>query len=530
MKNHLFPSALLALALTLVSCGGNDTPAPEPPKTVAVQSVSLDKSSLTLTVGDQTTLAATVLPANASNTNVTWSSIAPAIASVSYNGVVTALDPGSTEIIVTTQDGNKTASCSVTVNPTKVAVTGVTLNKREMTLEVGTSELLIASVIPTNATDQSIEWSTSNAAVATVNGGSVAGISVGKAIITVTTNDGNKTATATVDVVAPKPTITPDGFVRHLIKSDRPNTYNIVYLSEGYKDTEYSMYDDMLEVSVKALFEIEPFKSYKDYFNVYSVFAVSKDSGITADVETYHYADLSLLSYHYKADTAFGMHWSVSAAPNSGNNSFGMTFPNWFESKVLDYGKKATNRVNHFAFIINGLFQYKPDNAKNELGHFFGFANWLYNYGNLPICYNMGYTQGGQRDSFGKMSTHEIGHGFGLGDEYVESRYEISPDSLQAYASRWYNIDITNDPSKVKWSHFIGRQGYENVGIFEGAHYGKNIYRPTENSLMRDQYMSNPFRTFNAPSREGIVRELFKVVGETFTLDKFFEKDVPNGY
>lgn len=83
-------------------------------QTVAVTGVSLNAASGELTIGGQTTLTATVLPADASNKTVTWESSAPTVASV-INGVITALAPGSTKITVKTQDGNFTAEYSLTV-------------------------------------------------------------------------------------------------------------------------------------------------------------------------------------------------------------------------------------------------------------------------------------------------------------------------------------------------------------------------------------------------------------------------------
>lgn len=83
-------------------------------QTVAVTGVSLNAASGELTIGGQTTLTATVSPADASNKTVTWESSAPTVASV-VNGVVTALAPGSAKITVKTQDGNFTAEYSLTV-------------------------------------------------------------------------------------------------------------------------------------------------------------------------------------------------------------------------------------------------------------------------------------------------------------------------------------------------------------------------------------------------------------------------------
>ena len=88
-----------------------------------------------------------------------------------------------------------------------VAVTGVSLNQTSLTLTAGNSETLTATVLPNNATDKTITWSTSNSSVATVRNGEVTAVAEGSATITVTTNDGNKTATCTV-TVTPKPKYT----------------------------------------------------------------------------------------------------------------------------------------------------------------------------------------------------------------------------------------------------------------------------------------------------------------------------------
>lgn len=83
---------------------------------VHVSSVSLDKNSITLEEGETEQLTETVLPSNATDKSVTWSSSNTSVATVSSSGLVTAVSHGSATITVTTTDGNKTATCSVTVN------------------------------------------------------------------------------------------------------------------------------------------------------------------------------------------------------------------------------------------------------------------------------------------------------------------------------------------------------------------------------------------------------------------------------
>ena len=169
--------------------------------TVAVTSVSVDPETLTLTAGGATgTLTATVLPTEATNKDVTWASNNEAVATVA-DGVVTPIGAGQAIITVKTVDGSKTATCTVTVQAAAVPVTGVKLNKTSTTLVVGGSETLYATVEPATATNKNVIWSSDKHSVATVDTiGNVKAVGVGTATITVTTEDGNKTAACTVTV------------------------------------------------------------------------------------------------------------------------------------------------------------------------------------------------------------------------------------------------------------------------------------------------------------------------------------------
>ena len=185
---------LLSMALSTACNGGDDAP-------VGVASVTLDTVTLSLSPGEGKTLTATVLPGNAANKDVTWSSNNTNTAVVE-NGAVTAIAPGQAVITATTVDGGITAFCVLTVaypNP----VTGVTLNANALTLRVGESQTLTASVLPSNATNKDVAWSTSDFAVVSVANGGIRGESAGQATITATTADGKKTASCVVTVNPP---------------------------------------------------------------------------------------------------------------------------------------------------------------------------------------------------------------------------------------------------------------------------------------------------------------------------------------
>ena len=174
---------------------------------VPATGISLNQTSLTLTAAGQTaTLTATVTPSNATNKDVTWSSSNAAVATVSSTGVVTAVSSGTAVITAKTADGtNLTAECNVTVN-IPVPATGISLNQTSLTLTMpGQTETLTATVTPSNATNKSVTWTSSNTEVATVSStGVVAAVASGTAVVTATTADGtNLTAECNVTVNIP---------------------------------------------------------------------------------------------------------------------------------------------------------------------------------------------------------------------------------------------------------------------------------------------------------------------------------------
>ncbi len=162
---------------------------------VAVTEVTLSQTSLTLDEGESATLTATVLPADATDKTVTWSSSNSSVATVS-GGVVTAVGEGTATI--TASAGGKTAQCTVTVNKKIIEVTEVSLSQTSLTLDEGESATLTATVLPADATDKTVTWSSSNSSVATVSGGVVT--AVGEGTATITASAGGKTAQCTVTV------------------------------------------------------------------------------------------------------------------------------------------------------------------------------------------------------------------------------------------------------------------------------------------------------------------------------------------
>lgn len=169
---------------------------------VAVTGVKLNKALVILKQNQTEKLNAAVKPDNATNKNVTWSSSNKDIASIDSSGNVKANNVGIAVITVTTNDGNYTDRCYILVEKCENAsVTGIRLNKTVLYLSVRKSEKLVAIIIPGNARDKYVTWTTSNKKIAVVTGdGKVTGIKSGFAIITAATRDGKKSAKCIVFV------------------------------------------------------------------------------------------------------------------------------------------------------------------------------------------------------------------------------------------------------------------------------------------------------------------------------------------
>lgn len=171
---------------------------------VLVTGITLNKNSMSLAAGTSEKLTATVSPSNATNKNLTWRSSNTNYVQVGQDGTVHAIAAGSASVIASATDGSgKSASCTVTVTGANIPVTGITVDKTSLTVGVGLTGKINASIQPTNATNKNVTWSSGSDTVATVDGdGLVTGVHKGTVRVDVTTADGGYTASCFVHVTS----------------------------------------------------------------------------------------------------------------------------------------------------------------------------------------------------------------------------------------------------------------------------------------------------------------------------------------
>lgn len=208
-------------------------------KETAVTSVTINKASIELTVGESSQLSATVLPSDAKDKTVSWTSSNQSVASVNSSGLVNALTEGTATI--TASAGGKSGSCQVTVSKGVVVISSIELDQSEISLVEGESIVLNVIVKPDNATDKTVTWSSSETSVATVDeSGKVTAIAKGQA--TITAQAQNHKAICVVTVIS--------GSLSVLYKTSTGSLAEL-YSSEGIKENRKSTEEGWNELVLK---------------------------------------------------------------------------------------------------------------------------------------------------------------------------------------------------------------------------------------------------------------------------------------
>lgn len=276
---------------------------------------------------------------------------------------------------------------------------------------------------------------------------------------------------------------------------------NIVLVGDGYngKDISEGRYmEDMLQ-AMEHFFDIEPYKTYRDYFNVNTAIAVSPESGISTT---------NIVRYN-RFETSFAGGIGLRADREA----------------IIDYALRipTVNEKN----INQALIIVIPNTTE------YGGISYLYESGTaIAFCPKSAY---GYPFDFRGVIQHEAGgHGFGkLADEYIYHNAFIDMCGcsccghvdavLGAKALGWYdNIDVTGKIHDVTWSHLIFDSRYNDiVDMFEGAFmHSRGVYRSEPNSCM-----NNDIPYYNTISRESIVRRIKSYAGETYSFEEFVKND-----
>lgn len=287
-----------------------------------------------------------------------------------------------------------------------------------------------------------------------------------------------------------------EGEVR-VYEINRPNKpVNMIFLGDGFIQADFTQggaFDLAVAEAAEAIFNVEPYKTYREYFNIYKVAAFSAQRGATQT------------DRNIKKNTAFSTTYEGGSGMTTNDN------------KVFQYVQKVPGielDKTSVILIVNDT-RYAGTTMPYSTGR------------SVAICpMNRSLQLPG---GFGHIVVHEAGgHGFGhLADEYTnEVKTPPTADEIKEL-KQWFgfgfyrNIDLTNDVNQVKWRDFIGRAGYDAVNVFEGANYHETgVWRPEYISCMDDNMYY-----FNAPSRAAIVQRLLTIAGESYTLAGFIAKD-----
>ena len=287
-----------------------------------------------------------------------------------------------------------------------------------------------------------------------------------------------------------------DGEVKILQRATVGNGINIVFMGDAFTDRDMGdggFYDTIMQQSMEEFFAIEPYKTFRNRFNVYQVKVVSPNGRLGEKYTT---------ALETVAETG-----STTIVGNSDKAEV-------YSLKVPSIS--TTDNLLTCVMVRDQRYAGTCLMSRNKQS---------------AVAYTS--TETYDRELFGRTLRHEAGgHGFGfLSDEYWYYN-EYIPDSKKEeyqYLNEqfgWYsNVDFTGDPSKVHWSAFLSDDRYKDeVGIFEGgALYHFGVWCPSENSMMNENV-----EYFNAPSRWAIYKRIMELSGETASFEKFLEYDAVN--
>ena len=304
---------------------------------VAVQGISLNKTTASLNVGNSVTLTATISPSNATNKTVTWSCNNSNV-TLNSNGLtctVVGATVGTSIITAKTVDGNKTATCNITVNSGTVAVQNVTLNNTTTSVTVGNTMTLTATINPSNATNKNVTWSKSNNNIDITPNGlncTIISVTAGSSSVTVTTADGNYTATCNIDITASSSSTETTSIFDDLSKWYIDNSANATITTKSGNNL------DMISNGGDAM-----------PYTYFTALTVGNKYKITCD-----YIDPNLMFEFYTGD--YSTSFKISASDFT-NNSYEFTATSALETVTINSSASSlpvTLKITNMVFFESG--------------------------------------------------------------------------------------------------------------------------------------------------------------------------------
>lgn len=194
----------------------------------SVSGLTLNSREITIDVGEQYLLKATVRPSDSLNQEVTFESADPSIATVDENGLITGVKGGVTIIMVRTVERGLMATCTVTVQED---IESITFVETEIYLAKGANKKIAVTIVPASATQKKLLWKSSDESIVIVDAdGNIHGVNLGTATITATARDEGKVfATCKVTVIDPMTKLTLNQSIIRIMQRD---TYQLTYTVE----------------------------------------------------------------------------------------------------------------------------------------------------------------------------------------------------------------------------------------------------------------------------------------------------------
>lgn len=290
-----------------------------------------------------------------------------------------------------------------------------------------------------------------------------------------------------------------DGDVIKVQSATKGSGVNLVFMGDCYdaKDIAEGNYVDNINEAIGHFFDIEPYKGYRDWFNVYTVVGMSADSGV-GDVNTIR-------------EARFGSQYTIGAgvAPNP--------------DACFRYALKADTNMKLSETLVTLVLNTKD----------YGGITYMYGDGSaIAVC---PMSDDEYPYDFRGIVQHEAGgHGFGkLADEYIYHNVFIQSckciccnhveEFLSAKSHGWYdNLSLSGSYSDVPWAHLLYDDLYQNTtDVYEGGYFHtRGVFRSEPNSCM-----NNNIPYFSSISRESIVRRLMRYAGASFSFDEFKAND-----